>query len=73
MEAFSEKCAYFLCTVVKDSLTLSGRVSRIRDKQKKKKNLPTVGFEPESHGCKSSTLTTRPPKPVLIGITKMYL
>ena len=53
-------------------LTLSGRVSRVRDKQKKK-NLPTVGFEPESHGCKSSTLATRPPKPVLIGITKMYL
>ena len=49
-------------------------MSRIRDKQKKKKkkNLPTIGFEPASHGCKTNTLTTRPPKLVLINITKMY-
>ena len=64
-----------------DCLTLTGRVSRIRDKQKKKKkktkkkkkNLPTVGFEPASHGYKYNTLTTRPPKLMRIGIRKMYL
>ena len=60
-------------------LALSGRVSRICDKQKKKKlitkkkkkKLPNVGFEPESHRCKFNTLTTRPPKPMDIGSTKM--
>ena len=61
-----------LISVQNSLLTLTGRVSHIRDKQKKIKNLPMVGFEPASHDCKTNTLTTRPPKLVLIGITKMY-
>ena len=57
-------------------LSLTGRLSRIRDKQKKKKNeekekeLPIVGFEPGSHRCKTNALPIRLPKPVLVGCTK---
>ena len=43
----------------------------VTSKKKKKKQLPNVGFEPESHRCKTNTLTTRPPKLMFICSTKI--